>query len=153
MKKSTLLGALVALGMLASLGSNAYAQGRSTYTAYTSQRGSTVNIPESRVAELCGDVDGCTIRMGMYNWDGTRRTASRESLFYYNRYTHTWRAERDDKAGTTDNNKTEHVMNAWACYFTDGYYDDWYNHGDINADFGVLSWNQYTATCRVTLID
>ena len=53
---------------------------RQTYTAWSSQRGSTVNIPEATVKALCGDWDGCTLRMGMYNWDGTGRTASRDSL-------------------------------------------------------------------------
>jgi hypothetical protein len=151
--KVTLLKAAVISGFVLSASTLVQASDSSTYTAYTSQRGSTVTIPAARVAELCGDTDGCEIRMGMYNWDGTGRTASRSSLFYYNASTGTWRAERNDAAGTTDNNTTEHVMNAWSCYFTDGYYSSWYNHGDINKDFGVLSWNQYNATCRVTLID
>ena len=131
----------------------AHASDSSTYTAWSSQRGSTVTIPESRVRQLCGDWDGCTIRIGMYNWNGTRRTASRESLFYYDSYTGNWRAEKGDTQGTTDNNATQHIIKAWSCYFTDGYYSQWYNHGDINKDFGVLSWNQYNATCKVTLID
>jgi hypothetical protein len=63
---------------------------RQTYTAWSSTRGSTVNIPERTIADLCGDWDGCTLRMGMYNWDGTRRTASRSSLFYYNRGNKNW---------------------------------------------------------------
>jgi hypothetical protein len=91
--------------------------------------------------------------MGMYNWDGTRRTASRSSLFYYNRGNKNWRAERSDKAGTNDNNVTEHVMQAWACYFTDGEYKNWYNRGDYDLNFGLLSWNQYRATCKLTIID
>ncbi len=129
----------------------AFASDRSTYSAYT--RGTSTPIPYSRVAQLCGDIDGCEVRIAMYNWDGTRRTASRSSLFYYYPSTGVWRAERSDTAGTNNNNYTEHVINAWSCYFTDGYYSQWYNHGDINADFAVLSWNQYDATCRVTLID
>jgi len=91
--------------------------------------------------------------MGMYNWDGTARTASRSSLFYYNRYNKNWRAEREDKAGTNNNNVTQHVMQAWACYFTDGEYINWYNRGDYDLNFGLLSWNQYNATCKLTIID
>lgn len=89
----------------------------------------------------------------MYNWDGTARTASRSSLFYYNRYNKNWRAEREDKAGTNNNNVTQHVMQAWACYFTDGEYINWYNRGDYDLNFNLLSWNQYNATCKLTIID
>ncbi len=126
---------------------------RQTYTAWSSQRGTTVNIPEQTVYDLCGDWDGCTLRMGMYNWDGTGRTASRDSLFYYNRSSKTWRAEYGDAAGTNNNNATEHVMNVWACYFTDGEYINWFNRGDFDLNFGLLSWNQYNATCKLTIID
>lgn len=146
----SLAATLIILGISSS---GAYASDRSTYTASAATRGTSVNIPEARVAELCGDIDGCEVRIAMYNWDGTRRTASRHSLFYYNASNGVWRASAGDTAGTTNNNQTEHVMNAWACYFTDGYYSQWYNHGDINRNFAVLSWNQYNATCRVTLID
>jgi hypothetical protein len=131
----------------------AIASDQSTYTAWSSQRGNTVNIPEARVAQLCGDIDGCEVRIAMYNWDGSGRTASRSSLFYYNTRNRAWRAEAGDRAGTSNNNQTEHVMNAWSCYFTDGNYSQWYNHGDLDGNFAVLSWNQYNATCRVTLVD
>jgi hypothetical protein len=130
-----------------------FASARQTYTAWSSARGSTVNIPETTISDLCGDWDGCTLRMGMYNWDGTSRTASRSSLFYYNRGNKNWRAERSDKAGRNGNNVTEHVMQAWACYFTDGEYVNWYNRGDYDLNFGLLSWNQYNASCKLTIID
>ena len=42
----------------------ALASDRSTYSAYT--RGTTTTIPVSRVAQLCGDIDGCKIRLAMY---------------------------------------------------------------------------------------
>jgi hypothetical protein len=126
---------------------------RTTVTATVGQRGTSVLIPYATVVSLCADIDGCQIRMAMYNWDGTGRTASRSSLFYYNSSNGRWRAERDDRAGTVGNEATEHVMSAWACYLTDGNYSNWTNHGDLNQGFSVLSWNQYVATCRVTLID
>lgn len=153
MKISHIIAALAVFGSLVGFTQTAAATDRSTYTAYASQRGSTVNVPASRVSQLCGDWDGCTIRIGMYNWDGTRRTASRETLFYYDNYSRNWRASRSDLAGTNDNNYTQHAIQAWACYFTDGYYSNWYNHGDINANFGLMSWNQYNAACKLTIID
>jgi len=126
---------------------------RQTYTAWSSSRGTTTNIPEKTVYDLCGDWDGCSLRLGMYNWDGTARTASRESLFYYNRWNKNWRASRSDTAGTNNNGATQHVMHAWACYFTDGEYINWFNRGDFDLNFGLLSWNQYNATCKLTIID
>jgi hypothetical protein len=126
---------------------------RQTYTAWKYQRGSTVTIPERVVYDLCGDWDGCTLRIGLYNWDGNGRTASRSSLFYYNRYNKTWRSERDDRQGTANNNVTEHAMHAWSCYFTDGEYQRWHNRGDFDLDFGLLSWDQYNADCKLTIID
>ena len=145
------------LGPMLGLAEFAYAyeiaNERQTYTAWSAGRGTTVNIPELTIVDLCGDWDGCTLRMGMYNWDGTGRTASRDSLYYYNNATKTWRASRDDRAGMNGNGVTEHIMEAWACYFTDGQYANWTNNGDFNLGFGLLSWNQYVATCKLTIID
>lgn len=126
---------------------------RASYWASVFARGTTTVIPEATVKKLCGDFDGCTLRIGMYNWDGTQRTASRESLFYYNSGNRNWRASRSDKAGTNLNGATQHVMNAWACYFTDGRYAGFINYGDHNSNFGLLSWSQYVASCKLTIID
>lgn len=159
MKQKTLLpiAAAVILGPMLSFAESAYAyeiaNERQTYTAWSSGRGTSVNIPELTVYDLCGDWDGCTLRMGMYNWDGTGRTASRDSLFYYNTWAKTWRASEGDVAGTNNNGVTEHIMNSWACYFTDGQYTSWWNQGDFDLNFGLLSWNQYNATCKLTIID
>ena len=157
MKRKNLFTAIALLVSMLGFAGHSYAyeiaNERQTYTAWVSQRGSTVNIPEKTVSDLCGDWDGCTLRMGMFNWDGTGRTASRDSLFYYNRSTKTWRASWGDRAGTNNNNVTEHAMVAWACYFTDGEYISWFNRGDFDLNFGLLSWNQYVATCKLTIID
>ncbi|GLS27400.1 hypothetical protein [Marinibactrum halimedae] len=131
----------------------AYAQSdRSTYSAST--RGTSVTIPEQRVRELCGDIDGCAVRIAMYNWDGLRRTASRDTILYYNSSNGNWRDLQGDTQGTTGNSGTQHIIQAWGCYFTDGRYRNWSNLGDTSKDFAVLAWDQYSGqTCRVTLID
>lgn len=148
---------LVIVGSMLSFveSANAYeiANERQTITAWASGRGTSVSIPEQTIIDLCGDWDGCTLRMGMYNWDGTARTASRDSLFYYNSWAKTWRASEGDAAGTNNNGVTEHIMNSWACYFTDGEYINWFNRGDYDLNFALLSWNQYNATCKLTIID
>ncbi|MBI3186285.1 MAG: hypothetical protein HYZ31_00285 [Gammaproteobacteria bacterium] len=156
-KKRVAIAVAVMMGSMLGIAESAYAyeiaNERTTVTAWASGRGTSVDIPVTTVSDLCGDWDGCTLRMGMYNWDGTYRTASRESLFYYNTWNSTWRASYADAAGTNNNGVTEHVMNAWACYFTDGWYINWANIGDINPSFALLSWNQYNATCKLTIID
>ena len=129
------------------------AAARVTYRVHKWQRGSTLYIPVSTVAALCGDGDGCSLRMGMYNWDNTGRVASRGSLFYYNPGNRVWRAERGDWAGRDYDGVIQHVMQAWACYFTDGIYLNWKGQGDPNPGFGLLSWNQYVAGCWLTIID
>lgn len=126
---------------------------RATFFATRGQRGTSQDIPERRVIELCGDRDGCSVRIGMHNWDDTGRVASRETLLYYNRRNKVWRAEAGDTAGTNENNVTEHVIQAWACYLTDGRYENWGERRDSDATFGVLSWNQYNADCFVVLVD
>ncbi len=158
MKRKILLAIATTLTMGPMLGFSGFASAyeianeRQTVTVYS--RGTTLSIPEAYIRDLCGDWDGCTLRMGMYNWDGTQRTASRESLFYYNNNTKTWRASREDRYGMNGNGVTEHVMEAWACYFTDGQYSNWGNNGDFDLNFGLLSWNQYTAqACKLTIID
>ena len=94
--------------------------------------------PEAVVMKYCGRVSGCSIRIGMHNWDDTGRVASRDFLFFYNPVSHTWRASAGDTAGTNMNNTTEHINHTWSCYFTDGKYANWQNQGDTDSDFGLL---------------
>lgn len=126
---------------------------RVTYRAYKYNRGTTISIPESTIVNLCSDIDGCTLRMGMYNWNDTGRVASRHSLFFYNSVNRAWRAESNDAQGSDYNGATEHIFVAWSCYFTDGQYTSWSNNGDGAIGFGLLSWNQYNAECWLTIID
>lgn len=126
---------------------------RIQYRVSKAERGTTLKIPETDIIRLCADRDGCSVRLGMYDWDNSGRVASRESLFYYNHTNHAWRASAGDTAGTDYNGPTEHVMSAWACYLTDGAYKDWVDLGDSALNFGLLSWNQYVAECWLTIID
>lgn len=126
---------------------------RVTYRVASAVRGYSSVVPEGILVRFCSDIDGCKLRLGMFNWDGTKRVASRESLFYYNRINRAWRASLDDKAGTDADRTTQHVMNAWACYFTDGRYSNWTDRGDIGVDFGLLSWREFEADCFLTIID
>lgn len=128
-------------------------QGRKTYQAERTNRGNSVDISEEEIEKYCGDRDGCSIRVGMHNWDDTGRVASRETLFFYNRRNNAWRVAWNDLAGTNANNVTEHVLQAWSCYLTDGRYRGWADQRDGDTYFGLLSWNQYNADCFLTIID
>ncbi|MCP3413634.1 hypothetical protein NLM16_05930 [Bradyrhizobium brasilense] len=123
-----------------------------TYTVERTSRGSSVTIPEADIIQYCSDKSGCTVRIGMHNWDDKGRVASRHFLFFYNKDTGVWRSEAGDIEGTNNNNATEHVFQAWSCYFTDGQYQNWQDKGDTSKDFGLLSWNQYNADCFLTLM-
>jgi hypothetical protein len=125
------------------------------YSISKNQRGNSIPIRQEHIVSLCGDIDGCSVRIGMHNWDDTGRVASRQFLFYYNPRSKVWRASRDDydTAGTDSNNVTEHVNNSWSCYMTDGVYANWQERSDPSEGFGLLSWNQYNADCWLTIID
>lgn len=124
---------------------------RVTYVAPFAGRGTGVPIAMADITRLCGDKDGCSVRLAMFNWDGTGRTASREFLFFFNPTTHGWRASTDSQ-GFDDSNVVEHVNQAWACYFTDGEYAGW-NGTDLVAGFQLLVWNEYNADCWITIIE
>lgn len=126
---------------------------RITFIAPKTQRGTTTAIPEEVVIKFCSGKDGCIVRIGMHNWDDTGRVASRHFLFFYNKQTGAWRSEAGDIQGTNKNNVTEHVNHSWACYFTDGRYENWQDKGDADNNFGLLSWNEYNADCYLTIVN
>ncbi|WP_284126244.1 hypothetical protein [Parerythrobacter aestuarii] len=128
-------------------------QERAWYFVPRHKRGQTLAISEDVVSRLCGDFDGCQVRIGMYNWDGTGRIASRETLLYYNASNKNWRASLGDRAGSNRDNTTQHINKSWSCYFTDGTYSGFKNLGDTDLNFGLMSWNQYNAGCLLTIID
>lgn len=132
---------------------SAYNVGRSTYTVLKANRGTTTSINFFDVSKYCSDDDGCELRLVMSNWDGTRRKASRRALFFLDYYNNNWRSEWGDWEGTVNNGTTQHIMNAWACYFTDGKYSNWVDQGDSNMNFGLLSWSEFDADCTLTIID
>jgi len=125
---------------------------RQTFTALKRQRGTTVKVPLNVLKKFCSDKDGCSIRIGMHNWDSTGRVASREYLFFYNSVNRAWRIS-SDIAGRDDDGVTTHVIGVWSCYFTDGEYKNWVDLKDGKPGFGLLSWNQHDADCFMTVID
>ncbi len=128
---------------------------RATFWAYKANRGTTTVIDDDILRKFCDDDDGCEIRMGMYNWDGAGRMASRTVHWYYDYGNDVWRTDAygTDIEGTNGNGTTQHIYTCWSCYFTDGQYVNWSDQGDTDFNFGLLSWNQYNADCVITIID
>lgn len=126
---------------------------RITIIAKRETRGNTVTIKPGVIIAYCGDLDGCQLRLGMSNWDGAGRVASRGALFYYNHVNRAWRASLGDASGSDFDGTTQHILTSFACYFTDGEFANWEDKGDREANFGLLSWNQYEADCVLTIID
>ena len=126
---------------------------RASFFISRNQRGDSVPIDHDKLVSFCGDQDGCSVRIGMHNWDNTGRVASREFLFFYNPRNGVWRSSLGDAAGTDSDNRTTHPNRSWACYMTDGVYRNFANRGDTAPGFGLLSWRQYNADCWLTIID
>jgi hypothetical protein len=125
---------------------------RVTIVADKSTRGSSVPISESLMIEYCGDVDGCNVRLAMADYNTAGDIASRTFTVYYNAAMKRWRVSTD-ATGNNNNGSAQSLYTAWACYFTDGSYNNWSNLGDPDSNFGLLSWDQNDAECSVTIID
>ncbi len=119
-----------------------------------SQMGTSLLVKETDIATLCGDADGCSVRLGMYNWDNSGRVASRHALLYYNKTNHAWRTSVD-AFGTDFDSATQDAFQAWSCHFNDGKYTAWHDNGDAELNFGLLPWNDagFSAGCVLTIIN
>jgi hypothetical protein len=131
--------------------------------------GSTRQIPQQVIIDLCGDQDGCQFRLGMTRWDNDTQTetASITGLFYYSTIDGHWRtsmlaqvgkdAKNSEAVGVDGNRITEHAVNAWdTCYFTDAPYYNKVGMRDEERGMYLLVWTGYTnanRTCELTLID
>ena len=118
---------------------------------------STKAIDTTTLAALCGDVDGCNVTIGMYNWDGTGETAARGPYkFFYNTSNNHWRISDTDTSGIDGNGGTQHVLVSWSCYFTDATYVSGTSNNDTTIGFGLLNWTEYpalTTECRLIFED
>lgn len=118
----------------------------------------TKPIDHDILTELCGDFDGCEVRLGMTKWTSVTQTQTANRgpwIFYYVPGDGHWRLR--DNSGVDNDGTTQHVVSIWdTCYFTDGEYLDGVSQGDNSVGFGLLVWDGYTGperTCELTLID
>jgi hypothetical protein len=118
-------------------------------------------IPQDVVDRLCGDQDGCEVRLGMTHWnDGTEtETASVSFLFYYSPGDGRWRSSENTGPayGVDGNSSVQHAGNAFnTCFFTDGAYASYSSSNDNARGMNLLLWNGWkggSRTCELTLID
>lgn len=135
--------------------------------------GSTRQIPQQVINDLCGDQDGCQFRLGMTRWTSNTETetASMTGIMYYSTADGHWRTSlvglqglglvTKEAGGIDGNKKTEHVGDAWStCFFTDSPYSRYQDQSDPDKGMYLLVWkndrDNYTnpgRTCELTLID
>jgi hypothetical protein len=122
------------------------------------EKGSTVLLDQARIERLCGDADGCQVRIGMRLWRNAAdpAAASREFLLYYDAPSRRWRLNNDNE-GVLGDGRTQHVFVIFeTCYLTDSAHTDFRNEGDDGLGFKLLlgrGFNGPDRTCELTFID
>ncbi|MEL6182129.1 MAG: hypothetical protein AAFS10_24420 [Myxococcota bacterium] len=122
------------------------------------QQGYTTELDMERINTLCGDADGCSVRLGMRRWNSNNDTAaaSRVYIMYYNASDRRWRLSNDAFGGIGDGVR-QHAINIWStCYLTDGLYTNYADRGDNGVGFKLLLWNGYRGanrSCELTFVD
>ncbi len=118
-------------------------------------------IPRDTLMQLCGDADGCEVRLGMTRWQNDKQTetASRSFLFYYSPSDGHWRSSYGDREGVIGEGGSQEAAQVWGvCYFTDGWYVSDQDRGDQGTGMSLrlsqsASFNNPKRTCELTLID
>lgn len=113
----------------------------------------TVPVDDAFLTEFCQDADGCTIRVGMRDWDPARGKGDTVAIgpahFIISAIkgngTRDWTYGNGSAAGgahgTDGNSGVDHVLVVHnACYFTDGEYFNGIGT-DTAQGFGLLNWH------------
>jgi hypothetical protein len=122
---------------------------RGTWAASKTNRGNSVQVAEEKIIEYCSE-EGCLLRLGMKDYDGTGRVQSFLFLFYYNKDAKTWKASPNNWQGSNGDNRPEWAAQVGSCYFGDGQFQN-YVGTDTNSNFGLVSWNNGNADCILTI--
>ncbi len=143
--------------------------------AYSTNNRTSRAIPldVARVHDMCGDEDGCWLRLVMANYNGTAIAQTHASAppvhFHVNPSNGAWRIPNNAESTVTDANimfapitgtdgdgSTEHVLRAWDCYFTDALYaPGGTSQGDPSPGFMLLNYtsSSYDADCLLIIDD
>lgn len=115
-------------------------------------------IPTDVLDNLCGDTDGCRMRISMRYWSGAAETAaaSRDFLFFYDIGSGRWRTSTDAVAVSGDGS-LGHAYNLYnQCFLTDTTYSGGSQGVDTDRRMHLLLWNVYsggTRECNLTIED
>ncbi len=103
----------------------------------------TVPLDMDRIYDLCRDKEGCNVTVGMRDLrskDAPGEVASTgPHRLFLSQTSNYWRLSTN-AVGEDGNGTTEHILNAWDCYFTDGEFVSGSNT-DYSVQFGLLNWN------------
>lgn len=114
----------------------------------------SVPVDDTLLMQLCGDVDGCTLSLGMRNPD-VRFADNRYIMSFPYAFsvaapvngTRVWHAAGFTDAGVPiapllvdGANGSEHVISSGDCRFTDGAFADGVDQGDSGLGFALLNW-------------
>ena len=125
-------------------------------------KGSTVLLDQDRIGQLCGDVDGCEVRIAMRLWRGAQDTAAASRVFHlhYDVPTRRWRIGEtgaDERFGQIGDNQHTLVREIFdTCYLTERVYDNFNIGLDDGQGFKLLLWNGFNGPdrrCELTFID
>jgi hypothetical protein len=120
-------------------------------------------IPQDVLASLCGDPDGCEVRLGMTRSDSDLFTAadtdSPSSLFYYNAADGRYDSSPAARATDGDYTKSTIIEKFGTCYLQD--FKTVNGVEEADADLSIylrVQWNPNwfhnpNRTCELTLID
>lgn len=116
---------------------------RTKYSSGDPGAGKTRLIPQTLLEDYCGDYDGCDVTLSMRYWTGfeAEKASRGPNKFYYDISSRRWRMANTDTAGTDGAGGTQHVLNAWSCYFTDGAYNNFADQGDAAIGMSLMIWN------------
>ena len=119
---------------------------------------STIPLDNALLQELCGDMDGCMIRLGFsHDVDNDNgRVSFTYWTFSLNTQNNTWIAHRLDGVESypvgQDNDGVVHWLQHWECYLTDAeYVND--TATDNALGFGLLNWHTTNHFCIVVIDD
>ncbi len=116
---------------------------RTKYSSGDPGAGKTRPIPQALLEDYCGDYDGCDVTLSMRYWTGfeAEKASRGPNKFYYDVPSRRWRMANTDTAGTDGAGGTQHALNAWSCYFTDGSYNAFADQGDGAVGMALMIWN------------
>ncbi len=119
--------------------------GSSYYSLIATKREvlNTVPLDMDKVYDLCRDENGCTVTLGMKDWDDGKpgNIASRGPYrLFLSQTSDWWRLSNTDAEGVDGDGKWKHILQAWDCYFTDAEFIGG-THTDTSLQFGLLNWN------------